>query len=52
MAAGVLDVLWGLPAYERLRSSWGLEGAAATSALTWAIEVLTEAIRAGRGPAG
>jgi AcrR family transcriptional regulator len=51
MAAGILDVLWNVPSYERLRGAWALEGAAATSAITWAIDVLTDAIRQGRRPA-
>ena len=50
MAAAVLDVLWNLPAYERLRTAWKLEGAAATTAITWAIRIIEEAIRSGRLP--
>lgn len=50
MAAAILDVLWNIPAYERLRTAWQLEGAAATTAITWAISVLADAIRSGRGP--
>jgi AcrR family transcriptional regulator len=45
MAAAVLDVLWGPPAYERLRKEWNMEGDAATEALTWAIGILSGAIR-------
>ncbi len=51
MAAAILDVLWNIPAYERLRTAWKLEGAAATTAITWAITVLGDAIRSGRAPA-
>lgn len=50
MAAGVLDVLWSLPGYERLRTAWNLEGAAATEAITWAIGIVVDAIRSGRRP--
>jgi len=50
MAAAVLDVLWNLPAYERLRGAWKLEGATATTAITWAIGIIEEAIRSGRLP--
>jgi AcrR family transcriptional regulator len=49
-AAAVLDVLWNLPAYERLMTAWNLEASQATEALTWAISVVTEAIRSGRRP--
>jgi AcrR family transcriptional regulator len=49
-AAAVLDVLWNLPAYERLMTAWNLEAAQATEALTWAISIVTDAIRAGRRP--
>jgi AcrR family transcriptional regulator len=51
MAAAVLDVLWNIPAYERLRTAWKLEGTAATTAITWAISILADAIRSGRAPA-
>ncbi len=50
MAASVLDVLWNIPAYERLRSAWNLEDAAASTAISWAIDVLADAIRTGRPP--
>jgi hypothetical protein len=50
MAAGILDVLWNLPSYERLRTAWNLEGAQATSAIMWAIDIIASAIRSGRRP--
>jgi hypothetical protein len=50
MAAAILDVLWNIPAYERLRTAWQLDDAAATTAITWAISVLADAIRSGRAP--
>jgi hypothetical protein len=50
MAAGILDVLWNLPSYERLRTAWKLEGAQATSAIMWAIDIIASAIRSGRRP--
>jgi len=50
MAAGILDILWSLPGYERLRTAWKLEGPVATEALTWAIGVLVDAIRSGHRP--
>jgi AcrR family transcriptional regulator len=50
MAAAVLDVLWGVSPYERLTTAWNLEGQQATVALTWAIDVLVEAVRRDRRP--
>jgi AcrR family transcriptional regulator len=49
MAAGILDVLWNPPSYERLRT-WDLEAADASSAITWAIGIVIDAIRAGHRP--
>ena len=37
-------------AYERLRTAWKLEEAAATMAIGWAIDVLADAIRNGPAP--
>jgi AcrR family transcriptional regulator len=51
-AAGLLDVLWNVPSFERLVVQWGLEAAAATDAIAWAIGLLVEAIRAGDTPRG
>jgi len=50
MAAAVLDVLWGVSPYERLTTAWNMQGPQATMALTWAIGVLVDAIRADRRP--
>jgi AcrR family transcriptional regulator len=50
MAAAVLDVLWGVGPYQRLTTAWNLQGPQATVALTWAIDILVDAIRAGRRP--
>ncbi len=50
MAAALLDVLWSVPAYERLLAAWKLDAGQATDALTWAIDLLVEAIRDGRAP--
>jgi AcrR family transcriptional regulator len=52
MAAAVLDVLWGVISYERLTTAWNLEGPQATTALTWAIDILVDAIGQGRRPGG
>jgi AcrR family transcriptional regulator len=50
MAAAVLDVLWVPTAYERLVAVWGFQPADATEALTWAIDLITEALRKGDHP--
>ncbi|MCI3276799.1 TetR/AcrR family transcriptional regulator [Streptomyces cylindrosporus] len=50
MAAAILDVLWNVPSYERLMSKWGFDGARSTRAITWAMNLLTEAIREGHRP--
>lgn len=50
MAGGMLDVIWAIPSYERLLTSWKLEPADATRAVTWVIGLLLEAIREGRRP--
>lgn len=49
-AAAVLDVVWSVPSFERLVTTWGLEPEQATAALTWLIGLATEAIRDGRRP--
>ena len=50
MVAAVLDVLWGVSLYERLTTAWNLGGPSATAAVTWAIEILVDAIRRDRRP--
>jgi AcrR family transcriptional regulator len=49
-AAGLLDVLWNLPTYERLVGPWGLAGHDATQAVTWLMDKVLETIAAGRPP--
>jgi AcrR family transcriptional regulator len=51
MAAGMLDLLWSVPSYQRLVAVWGLDGDHATRAITWAIGVIADAVREGRRPA-
>lgn len=51
-AGAVFDVLWDMVSYERLVSEWELPPEDAISALTWAVEVLTDAVREGRRPTG
>lgn len=50
MASGVLDVLWHVPAYERLVDSWELDADAAITALEWALSLMVDAIQSGRRP--
>ncbi len=43
-AAGLLDVLWNLPSYERLVRGWRFDGERATDSLVWLIEMVIQAI--------
>jgi hypothetical protein len=52
MVAGLLDVLWNLPSYERLVTTWDLSQDDATQALTWLIDKLVETVNAGENPLG
>lgn len=42
--AGLLDVLWNLPCYERLVGEWELSGTEATHAITWLMDKLLTAV--------
>ena len=44
MAAGLLDVLWNLPSYERLVGVWGIDGDDATGAIGWLMAKVVQAI--------
>jgi AcrR family transcriptional regulator len=44
MAAGLLDVLWNVPSYERLVGAWGIDGADATRAIGWLMGKVIRAI--------
>ena len=50
VTAGLLDVLWNLPAYERLVGVWGFEGTAATEAVTWLMAKVIEAVEGDSPP--
>ena len=50
VTAGLLDVLWNLPTYERLVGVWGVDGADATSAVGWLMAKVIEAIEADNPP--
>ncbi len=52
LAAAMLDVLWSVASYERLVADWGLEPGEAIRGVTWAMGLLEDAIREGRGPDG
>jgi AcrR family transcriptional regulator len=45
LAAGLLDVLWNLPSYERLVGVWGVEGGDATRAIGWLMGKVVESIQ-------
>jgi AcrR family transcriptional regulator len=52
VAAAMLDVLWSVGAYERLAVDWHLDHHDSTAGIAWVIELIEEAIRAGRPPHG
>lgn len=48
MAAATLDVLWNVPAYERLVSKWGMDTAEATATIRWAMGQIVTALTSAR----
>lgn len=50
LAAAMLDALWSVATYQRLISGWDLDAADAVRGVSWLIELLSDAIRQGRGP--
>ena len=44
VAAGLLDVLWNVPSYERLVGVWGIDGTEATRAIGWLMSQVVAAI--------
>jgi AcrR family transcriptional regulator len=50
VVAGALDVLWSIPSYERLVASWGLDSGSAIQGLTWLVDLVNHAVRAGHKP--
>lgn len=50
LAAGVLDVLWNLPTYERLVGEWEVDGPDATRAVEWVMAMVVRAIEAESAP--
>lgn len=51
MTAGLLDVLWNLPSYERLVGVWDFDGADATRAIGWLMNMVVQSIEQDRPPA-
>jgi hypothetical protein len=50
-AAAMLDVLWGVPSYERLVTQWKMDASEATEAITWVMGLIVSALRDGPPPA-
>jgi AcrR family transcriptional regulator len=50
MAAGMLDVLWSVGAYERLVRDWQLDPHQAIDAIRWVIAMVESAVRSGCTP--
>lgn len=50
--AALLDVLWNLPAFERLVVGWQLEPERASAVLAWLVELVLRAAEAGEAPPG
>ncbi|WP_099040266.1 TetR/AcrR family transcriptional regulator [Mycobacterium neglectum] len=44
VTAGLLDVLWNVPSYERLVGEWDIEGTDATRAIAWVMAKVVAAI--------
>ncbi len=50
LAAAILDVLWSMPAYERLVTAWRLDARQAIRAIDWAIRSVVAGIEGDRRP--
>ncbi len=48
--AALLDVLWSVATYERLVSDWEMDSDEAIRVVTWAIDLITTAVRGGQQP--
>ena len=46
----MFDALWNVGTYERLVGEWGLDPDQAIGGITWVIDLVEGAIRAGHGP--
>ncbi len=50
LVAAMIDVLWGMPTYNRLTADWELTADDAARGVNWLVALLTVAVRSGRGP--
>jgi AcrR family transcriptional regulator len=50
IAAGLLDMLWNLPSYERLVGVWGIDGPDATRAIGWLMAKVVQAVERDEPP--
>jgi AcrR family transcriptional regulator len=50
-AAALLDVLWNVGTYEHLVADWGMDTRSASRAVAWAMDLVADALAAGRRPA-
>jgi AcrR family transcriptional regulator len=50
--AALLDVFWNVATYERLVTDWSMDREQAIETITWAIGLVSDAIREGRRPDG
>ncbi|HVW80267.1 MAG TPA: TetR/AcrR family transcriptional regulator [Mycobacteriales bacterium] len=50
LVAALVDVLWGVPTYNRLTGDWDLDADAAARGVGWLVRLLVDAVAAGRGP--
>ncbi len=50
VTAGLLDVLWNLPSYERLVGVWDIDRSTATEAVTWLMAKVLDAVERGDPP--
>jgi AcrR family transcriptional regulator len=50
VTAGLLDVLWNLPSYERLVGVWDIDRSTATEAVTWLMAKVLDAVERGNPP--
>jgi len=48
--AAMLDVLWSVAAYERLAGDWQLDPDGSVRAVSWVINLVTQAVQEDRGP--
>lgn len=48
--AALLDLFWHQPSFERLAINWGVDTPRAIALLTWAADLVTEALQSGKRP--